>query len=116
MNLNLRKLRILSVTVFLLFSCSSANQNISAEMSDFIKTFDGKYTGVTAAIEKYEAVPHLDTKDMDTKDLKEPKVTASRNENGEDCYLLVANDGIQDCSYWICWKDKKIVSIEEVVK
>ncbi len=100
------------------FSCNTAANKVtlSPEMEDFVNMFDGKFTGVTNAIQKYANAPDLNTQDMDTKDLKRPDVTAVSEENGNTCYTLLTNDGLKDCKYIICWKDKKIVSISDITQ
>lgn len=115
---NIRRTLLLIMVSVAVYSCNTntGKVELSPEMQDFVNMFDGKYTGVTNAIQKYAASTDIPTQDMDTKDLSKPSVTAKSEENGNTCYTISTNDGIKDCIYSICWKDKKIISITDITQ
>lgn len=86
----------------------SAETKISAEMQDFINSFNGKYTSVEAALQKH-AAPGIDTKDMGIYDLDEPKVL----ETNGNCYLIQCKSGMTKRKYNVCWNENKISMIED---
>lgn len=84
---------------------------ISAEMQDFVSSFDGTSSAVEGALKKHGVSDEIMENDMGMFNLKSPEVTA---QNG-DCYTLSCISGAFKNHYDICWTDGKITSIKELL-
>ncbi len=85
-----------------------ADVKVSTEMQDFMNNLNGRAASVKIALDDFGA-PGLDRKDMDMYNLEKPEVL----EANENCYLMRAGSGMTKRSYRLCWKDGKIVSVED---
>lgn len=106
--------RSIIVLASLLFSsCGNANFNKAIpEMQTFMSYF-GSFDKLQRGFAKYGA-EGLDTKDMDIHDLKEPEITAIKEEGEKHCYTISATDPLEKkLVYTLCWEKGKIISVEE---
>ena len=92
-----------------MMSCGGPEMEVSTEMNDFNTMIKGSHEDVSAAVEKYAANESLNDNDIVYFGLSNPVVTGVT----DDCYLVDYEAGITTRSYEICWKEGKIVSIEE---
>lgn len=88
---------------------AAAAGDVPQELKDFLGKFDGTDTAVEAAIKEF-GVEGLDDADMSLFTLKDPKVLESEG----DCYTFQAAAGMTTRKYKVCWKDKKIESVEDL--
>ncbi|MBL7732857.1 MAG: hypothetical protein JNM88_16895 [Chitinophagaceae bacterium] len=85
-----------------------ADVKVSTEMQDFMNNLNGRAASVKIALDDF-GVPGIDRKDMDMYDLAKPEVLEAK----DNCYLMRATSGMTKRSYNLCWKDGKIVSVED---
>ena len=88
---------------------SSKMMEVSPEMMDFISTWDGTFKNVESALQKYGATKEIMGHEMGMFELNHPEVMSHEG----DCYLMKCKSGMVENKYNICWKDGKIISIEE---
>jgi hypothetical protein len=82
------------------------------EMKAFVGRF-GSRAKLADALREYGA-PDLDTKDMASLDLTEPKVLKAELHGVKLCYTLEAKAGDAGRGYLVCWDKEKIVAIESL--
>jgi len=80
-------------------------------MSDFMAHMN-IHSQVAKAIAKY-AQPGLDQQDMDLFDFTDAAVIKKEAKEGKLCYTAIAFAKLMKRTYLICWKEKKITSIED---
>ena len=85
---------------------------LSPEMGDFIGNL-GSSAKVAESLKKH-AGPGLATKDMESYDLTEPKVTKAELHGANTCYTLEARAGATSRTYLVCWDGGKIVAIDDM--
>jgi len=108
-----RKIFSLSLQILftLLFSCQSdSGKKESDPMTQFLGMFNGSASQVAFALEKFGASPEIIKNDMALYPFKNPKIIKKKG----NCYLVELDIGIAVKIYEICWKDGKIVKINDI--
>jgi len=108
------KVRILSImlifaTVTFFSNCGGNSIEMTAEMSEFIGLLKGTAADVSLALEKFGATDEIKTSDMTMYDLKDPKITAQK----DNCYSIEFSVLETVRMYDLCWKDGKIIEITD---
>src|SRR5579862_886133 len=103
------------LTTFAVFqiSCYDPNEaRPTPEMKEFLTYLDGTTISVQKGFKIY-ASNQLDTKGMDKKQLRDPKLISRVDENDYSvCFILEAKDSLKKtCTYKICWLEGKISTI-----
>jgi hypothetical protein len=86
--------------------------DVLPEMKSFIGGF-GSRAKVAEALKQHGA-PDLDSKDMASHDLTEPRVLKAELYGANLCYTLEAKAGGGTRAFLVCWDKDKIVSIESL--
>jgi hypothetical protein len=94
-------------------SGGKSKAKVSAEMRDFMKSLDGNGKHVDEALKKY-AAKDVDTSDMSSIGVRDPKITNTETKDKMTCYTMSCKSGILDRVYLICWKDKKIQKLQQL--
>jgi len=89
----------------------SGSRDVSPDMKGFMEGL-AKSDIAADSLKKYGA-PGLDTKDMDMYDLKNPRVIKTEKKENLTCYTMRASAGVTTRSYVLCWKNNKIVSVDD---
>ncbi|MCA9493618.1 MAG: hypothetical protein KC621_26985 [Myxococcales bacterium] len=105
----------------------SAGASVAPEMAAFLEAFQGDTKAVMGAVEAAAADPNTIFDDRDhlvgvpyLKELKNPVLLKQAERDGRDCYSVRGDEFPDDPDehtihqYEICWKDAKIVHLEEV--
>lgn len=92
-----------------LVTCQNKDDKVelTPEMAEFLAMLKGSSDDVTLALTKFGATDKIKEDDMGLYDLKDPAVTAQK----ENCYSVEFTSYITIRMYDICWKDGKITSI-----
>ncbi len=101
----LTPLRVLALGL-MLGTLSVQAQDVSAEMSSFLKMINGTEEAAEAAITKYGSAEVIDNGMIPYG--KSPKVTSTEG----NCYTVAFSDEGETNEYVICWEKGKIISFE----
>lgn len=81
----------------------------SADMKKFLDGFDGTSDKVAAQLKEFGSTDEIKGDDMGMWNLKDPKVTASK----DGCETFEAASGMTTRTYDVCWAEGKIKSIAD---
>jgi hypothetical protein len=92
---------------------AKAHPGLPPEMLEFLSLFDATEQGTETALARFRA-PEADVTDLVAVLLEHPRVTRTERQGARTCYTVVGKQGQATGTYRVCWKGKKIQSIQQM--